>query len=362
MVDTITLQFNFYGNRNAEIHKRIKDNEITGFHYIPKNYEERGILSYCAGVAPFGLFYNATHRYINITINPSLILKHYPVADEYVVIENACKKVISDDLHIPQNYVESIVLNRIDFNMDYRIYDEEERNIIYNLMIKTRDKLGKVVKTKFNTAITYLPDTGYVETITYDKEMEHILNFRYDDYEYVENLDNFKGIFRTEVRIKNRKLNQNKSWGLSKELFNYLCEDMKAYYWKQYAEKIWFTEDFYRIDVAVKMIKQNDTLTEVTKSKLIEVLKRINKYGFTKARKYYAELKRSKQIEIAKNKGASIEKLKTIVNKKLCSQDYATFNNYIKRIRALGINPLCYDRKFELAKISNFAKYFPSIH
>lgn len=360
MIDTLTMQFNFYNIQNVEIYQKVKNNEIAGFHYIAKNFKERKIISYCTGIPPFGVFYNATFGYINVTVNPSLILQHYPVTDDDVAIEDACKKIIFEELGIPKNYIKSITLHRIDFNVDYRISSDEVREIIYNLMNKAKEILGKVVKTTFKTAITYLPYNGYVEVITYDKEMEQILKYSYEDYEYVENLDKFKGVFRTEVRIMNRKLNQNKRseiWGLTKDLSNYLCENMKKYYWKQYAEKVWFTECFYRIDIAIKMIKQDDTLTEATKVKLIEVLKRINRSGFSKAREFYALLKREKQIGNAKDRGATDEQLKAMENKRLSSQDFATFNNYIKRIRSLGINPLTFDRKFKLEKIENFAKY-----
>lgn len=268
--------------------------------------------------------------------------------------------MIYNKLKIPRYFIKSITLNRIDYNIDYRISSNEVREIIYNLMKKTKDRLGLVVKTSFKTAITYLPANGYVETITYDKEMEQNLKYSYDDYEYIENLDRFKGIFRTEVRIKNRKLNQNKraeNWGLSKDLSNYLVKDMKAYFWKQYAEKVWFTEPFYRIDVAIKLVKQNDTLTKATKIKLIEVLKEINKNGFTKTKEFFAYEKRKKQIYVAESSGATAETLSNIKNKKFCSQDYSTFNNYIKKIRSLGINPLTFDKSFKLEKIENFAIY-----
>ena len=359
-VDTITLQYNFYPYANYEFYRKVKNKKVKNFHYIPKNYSKRNIISYCSGIAPFSLYYNFTHSYINVTVKPIIILKHFPVDDDCNAIENACNKIIYEDLKIPKSYIRSVTLNRIDFNVDYRISSDEVREIIYNLMSKTRDKLGRVVKTIFKTAIRYLPEGGYVEIITYDKEIEQILKYRYEDYEYVENLEQFKGVFRTEVRIKNKKLNQNKrakNWGLSKDLCNYLLSDMKAYYWKQYAEKIWFTEPFYRIDVAVKLIKHNKTLTNATKIKLVKVLKKINKDGFAKTKEFYAYKKREKQICVAKSRGSTNETLSNIKNKKLCSEDYSTFNNYIKKIRSLGINPLTYDKEFKLEKIDNFSNY-----
>lgn len=202
---------------------------------------------------------------------------------------------------------------------------------------------------------------GYIEVIIYDKEMERKLGIRYDDYISCNDVDqNFKGIFRTEVRIKNRKLNYykyNEKWALSKDLGNYLSEDMKQYFFKQNAEKVWFSEDFYRIDVALNLIRNNDGLKDNMKKKLCDVLKSIRRNGYTRTRNNYGNMKRVDDIQKAIKAGLSpkyIEKLRT---EKLCSSDFVTFNSYIRRIRVLGINPLTFSRHYELERIENFARY-----
>lgn len=197
--------------------------------------------------------------------------------------------------------------------------------------------------------------------MVYDKEMERKICIRYEDYISSNDVaDDFKGIFRTEVRIKNRKLNYykyNEKWNLPKELKKYLREDMKKYVFKQYAEKVWFAEPFYRIDIALNLIRNNPNIINSTKTKLCDVLKSIRRNGYTKTRNNYGYLKRFNNIQKAIKSGFSTKYIENLKNEKLCSTDFATFDNYIKKIRELGINPLTFSRHYDLEEISNFAKY-----
>lgn len=200
--------------------------------------------------------------------------------------------------------------------------------------------------------------TGYAQVITYDKEAERKVSVKYEDIVGAD--DNFEKIIRTEVRIKNRKLNYykcNHDWGLAKELSNYLDPGMKAYFFKQYAEKVWFSEDFYRIDVALDMIEKDVNLSSKMKKKLCKVLQKINTCGYSEAQKYYGRLKRKNQIQKASSRGASKNYIKSLKQKKLGYLDFGTFSSYINQIRKLGINPLTFDEHFTLEKLSNFAKY-----
>lgn len=193
------------------------------------------------------------------------------------------KSVIFDTLKVPKHFVESITLNRIDYNHNEKVSDEVN-SIICNLESKVTSQLNGVVITKREYAISYTPQNGYSEVMTYDK-YKQLLKVRYEDYITPEELENFKGVIRTEVRIKNRKLNYYKNsdnWNLTKELANYLSKDKKQYFLERFVEKVWYTEPFYRIDMAFKLIKQNDSLTNHTKQVLCDVLRRINKYGYIK--------------------------------------------------------------------------------
>lgn len=363
MVDTLSIQINLTNKGNYLLLNDLANGERNYLECSSyNNGKKRTDYCFVGGIAPFSLFYNASRLYICITFNPKIVLGYPPMATDVNNIEHQLKCFVKDKLNIPTYWVKNITLNRIDYKVDYLIKCEEERQILYELMAITPSKLGQVVRTLYETAITYEPKNGYVELIVYDKESQRKRKkeIRYTDYIYIDDVDDdFKGIIRTEVRIKNRKLNYykyNSNWGLSKELSNYLCYDMKAYFFKQYAEKVWFSEDFYRIDVALDIIRNNSNLSNNMKNKLCTVLKSIRRNGYTKTRNYFGYLKRTNDIQKATKCGTCEAEMKNLENKKLSSSDYATFNNYIKRLRELGINPLTFDRNHNLEKIKNFTK------
>lgn len=362
MVDTISMQVNLTCEANYKILEEIKQGKRAYLERSTYNKgQKRNHLCYIGGIAPYSLFFNASCRYMCITFNPKLVIGIFPISGDAKYIEEQLKHFISHKLNLPDDYIKSITLNRIDYKVDYLISCEEERQIIYDLMKIAPENLGRVVKTSYVSAITYRPENGYVEFMVYDKEMERKIAVVYEDYisSYDVN-DDFKGIIRIEVRIKNRKLNYykyNENWGLAKDLHNYLTEEMKQYFFKRYAERVWFTEPFYRIDIALDLIKNNTNLTDSMKTKLCRVLKSIRRNGYSKACNNFGYEKRSNDIQKAIRSGLSSKYIENLMNEKLCSTDFATFNNYIKKLRELGINPLTFSRHYELEKIENFAKY-----
>lgn len=298
MIDTLTLQFNFTSTGNWYFYNSIFGTNLCRLFPKSRILLKDKVYQFIGGMPPFSLFYNGNSNYLNVEVCPRLLLQRNPCEDDVELIENPMKSFVFNDLSVPRHYVKSVTLNRIDYNCDYKMTDEEEP-IIYNLMSKTTSSLNKVVKTEMEYAISYTPANGYVEIMTYNKEKQ-LLSVRYRDYVTEEELERFRGVMRTEVRIKNRKLNYYKNdnnWLLPKELARYLSENMKKYFWEKYAEKVWFTEPFYRIDVAIKMVKENNSLTNYSKTILCDVLRRINKNGYTRASKHYAYSKILDKIE-----------------------------------------------------------------
>lgn len=362
MVDTITIQVNFTMTGDYLFSEEIRSGQRNYMEYSPYNRgKKRKYRCFVGGIAPYGLYYNASLSYICIEFNPKLILGYVPSAIDVVNIKAKLEDFISNELKIPNRFIDSIVLNRIDYNIDYRISCEEERQIIYDLMDIASNVLGNVVKVQYENAISYNPKNGYIQLIVYDKEMERKIAVRYVDYISIDEVDeDFQGIIRTEVRVKNRKLNyykNNKKWKIEKDLKNYLREDKKKYFFELKAEKIWFTEPFYRIDIALNLIRNNSELKDNMKNKLCEVLKSIRRNGYSKARDNYGYLKRANDIQKAIKKGYSSKYIEKLKHKKLSSEDFVTFKNYIDKIRQLGINPLTFSRNYELEKIENFARY-----
>ena len=185
--------------------------------------------------------------------------------------------------------------------------------------------------------------SNYFKFITYDKELERKYALEEDYFEeeseseeednnnssssskkkYYEELNLFNKIIRTEVRVKNGKLNSNKTnKKIDKTLESYYNEQMTTELYSKNSEEIYGTKDFYRIDVALKIIKESN-FKESIKQKLYEVIKVINKYGFTSAKKK--------------------------LTKKYSNE---TFKSYLKRIESLNINYITFGKRINGRKIN----------
>lgn len=331
MIDTITIQFNLNYEVNQFVQKGI------GHYIIPLSYQpfingKRQFGIYTGSSFPFSsIRFDARHGYVQIMISSIPLLGHEATSNDVSTIEESVISFFEGFFHTPIQYVDGITLNRIDYKVDYRVKSSTETKIFYDLLSIAPAKFNGVVKSQRKTAVKYCPKTGYIELISYDKEKELRNKLRKKSPEEVfasnESLENYMGVIRTEVRVKNRKLNYNKkSWGLTKELSNYLQEDLADFYFEKYAEKVWFSEPFYRIDIAIEKIKIDGNIKGKMKEKLCALILRIHVYGFTKAQEFY-ENKYSK----------------------------ATFNSHIKRIRSMGINPLTFSQMYDIEKMSNFA-------
>lgn len=171
---------------------------------------------------------------------------------------------------------------------------------------------------------------NYMELTAYNKTKEielKILEGRAPETDR----ERFVNVFRTEVKIKNDKLNSNKEIGKDKTLDTYYNDKETSRLYKSLTEKIFGANDFYRIDIALDIIDKEE-IRETTKNKLKELLKRINKYGYTETKKYWVK-----------------------------TYSDVTFRNHIKKIEALGINVLTFDIatdgiKFETEKMKNFTR------
>lgn len=182
-------------------------------------------------------------------------------------------------------------------------------------------------KYKNRTNCTYSSDRkGSVVINCYFKEYERL------EDEDVEGAKKFKNILRTEIQVNNKHLNYKKN-KRSKTLFNYFNNEIAEQYFKKYVHKIFYTETYYRVDVALKLIHANKTLKDFVKQRLCKFLTTINELGFTDAKENY---------------------------------DIATFNKYIKTVRELGINPLTYKdvingKYISIEKVKNFTRFHNSV-
>lgn len=179
---------------------------------------------------------------------------------------------------------------------------------------------------------------NYIEMTLYNKTKEienKIAEGRAPETE----LERFVNVFRTEVKIKNNKLNALKNSGkmTDKLLETYYNDEVTTKLYSSIVEKLFGKNDFFRIDIALDIIEKDEKNKKCTKDKLKKLIKKINRYGYTKAKKYWV------------NKYSEV-----------------TFRNHIKKIEELGINVLTFDRaidgiELETESMKNFTNLENSI-
>lgn len=173
--------------------------------------------------------------------------------------------------------------------------------------------------------------SNYIEITLYNKTKE--IEQKIASGEMPESvLKKFINIFRTELKVKNGKLNSNKQKQLfdSKELETYYNLETITKLYHKTILRIFGINDFYRIDIALKKIRNAMYMRDTTKKNLCRLIRLVNEKGYTEAKKIWIE--------------------------KYCE---ATFRNQVKKIESLGINILTFDKKIngqivDIEKIKNF--------
>lgn len=163
--------------------------------------------------------------------------------------------------------------------------------------------------------------SNYLEVTIYNKtkEIEQKLSAGTSSKEL---LIKYKNIIRTEIKVKNGKLNSNKSQDQLNNKENVRTKELETYYnraalytyYSNNAKKIFGTEPFYRIDIAISKIKNSETIKPKMKDKLCSLLQLINTDGYSKAKQIWID-----------------------------TFSISTFNSHIKKIRELGINVVTFD-------------------
>lgn len=258
---------------------------------------------------------------------------HYVLGTDQDIIIRNIKEVMKEHFNITQDYIDKlddyILLTRVDYKRDYRYHDLQEYSLIREIVdrVATRSIVRDNYKfdVKENTEDMYMiayksSSNRTVEVVCYNKDKEQ-LN-RYNNKKI--DLSTYKSstnLIRFEVRIKNLKLNSLKHRdGTTKEICNYKNKDTADELFSEYIEQIYFSEPFFRIDVALKKVKEIKIRQDV-KDNLCKVLLSINKIGYTATRRIYGKTK--------KEDG---------------KPNYSKFNRYINKLRELKINPLTFSK------------------
>ena len=296
----------YLDKKNAEIRKReIQRNDYEVKRVIDKLLEgkrrkEKSV--YWKGkYGSYSFCYNETWNSLIVTLGHELI-KNYTSEE---IIANTRQAVINY-FGLAEEQIGKITLQRIDIKKDYRCKNKEEKEIIKCLVEKARDKLYTMVKELIEDdedgyIVKFIArgksenseeketkkGSGYTEIIIYDKEKE-----RKNKRATEEEIKKYKNVVRIEVKIKNKNLNSiehkrqkkdNEEWETRKDLSKYYNDKFTSKYFSKYIERIFGTNKFYRIDIALQKIEQNKKLKDKKKKKLCKLLKLVNSVGYTKA-------------------------------------------------------------------------------
>lgn len=284
-------------------------NDIDNEYYYTGNYKK------------YSFYYKTRFNSLIITLKHNLVIGK---TDTQITEET--KNNISNYFKISTNEIEIEKLNRIDYKKDYIIKEPEEKLIIQNIFSKTINKIGKnynknITNEEFYKIKYSSNKSGYIEIIGYDKS-EEIKVANKKRKEPKSEIDKYKGVFRIELRVKNKRLNYEKyRYGVEKDIANYYDSIMAGIFFKKYIHKILGTQRFYRIDVAIKKVEQAEELKESMKNKLIKLLEDVNRNGYTATMESYS-------------------------NKK-------TFKDHINRLEKLQINVLTFDTVINNKNIHN---------
>ena len=315
------------------------------------------------------IFYKGSFNGYNFAYNSSLYTltimhenKNIEKYNEIQIIENT-KRCICEYFELEEGELEEITLRRIDFHNDYKYKDslellvikyiisiakdsiytykkeiiEEETKYVVNYISKTSGNTNHEIiinkNSKLKQSTRNYSTSNYSEITTYDKHLEMENKYKRGKTT-MEEVGKYKNTLRTEVKIKNGKLNANKTrYGGSKKINDYYNEESYRKCYVNNITRVYGKQKFYRIDIAKKIIQENNELKNNMKDKLCELLELVCTRGYSKTEERWKN-KNSRNI----------------------------FRNHKKRIEALGINILTYPveingKRIEYENINNFAIY-----
>ena len=306
-----------------KVDKETGDIQIIDDCYYNSKYTQHLPYNECE-YASYTFSYRCITGYLTITLphifvqgrNEKTIINELKVAmNEYFDISFECLNTIDD----------YILLSRIDYKFDYRCHSLEEYYLIKQII---NIAPTSIIRGYYNKDTLADDDTSYltvyksksnarVELTIYNKDKEQLQKLNENKINN-EQYENHKRVIRFEVKFKNAKLNQLKyKNGTDKKIDNYKERFTARKLGSGYLEKVFFTEPFYRVDVAKKLVNNSDE-TSKTKVKLCALLDSININGYSYTREHY-------DVNSAKK------------------HNYSKFNRHIEKLRNLNINPLTFN-------------------
>ncbi|WP_102694000.1 phage/plasmid replication domain-containing protein [Rummeliibacillus pycnus] len=170
-------------------------------------------------------------------------------------------------------------LTRFDFSFNAYIPNAKIRQQILKLLKKLPGAYRRMQQNNsYKTSMLYKSKS--VEVIVYDKVAERLAK-----QEKIRSYE--KDMLRVEVKLSNAHIyRQCHRHGKPKQLFTFLHLFLFEKYFEQYFLNFIHCGDYYTSSIAFKKIMKS-TLKEKEKTKLIQLLERINKEGIDKVKSSY---------------------------------------------------------------------------
>lgn len=251
----------------------------------------------------YNFYYNPRTYYLSIMIEHQALL-----GNAKFEIMNNIRDIFQNYFGLEDKYLKNLdratKLSRIDYKRDHRYIDEQHISLIKFIVEIAPDTIGNGNYEKLDERDEHLDiedfdDIEYMkkfksssnktaEFVIYDKQLEQEDKFRKGKITQ-EELEYFEKVIRFEVRIKNEKLKnlkRKKNWALDKDIDNYKDENIADELFNYYAEQAFFSEPFYRLDYAIRLIYNSEQKPNMRK-KLVKLVKVINEKGYTRAKQEY---------------------------------------------------------------------------
>jgi hypothetical protein len=284
----------------------IKNNfEVTKINNQLVYYKQYRALSFT-----YYSFFNSLHIKVNLNklINKDIIID----ADYSEVI----KQYKEQFFEVGFKYTDPLLkLNRVDYKADIITPYKDT----YIKLLKKGSANYSALKqyTKYKTSVYYSSKSQNINI--YDKLQELIDT----DRASLVDISKYENMLRFEVQLKRNKLYYlEKSEGICRDLINYFNHVDHDYFINKSLNKIIYDGDYYNLYHSQKILKEN--FTKSMTDKLIEMQKDISINGVSEAKAHY---------------------------------NNSTFNNYIKAIEGVGVNPIVIPKNEEITYLKNLFSF-----
>lgn len=294
IIHTVSFRIQLAYEDNFELRRRIRNSQ-TMFKPL---YRNNRFIHYSSIYKDVRFIFDPTkykHHLIIESEVDKIIGESNVIEDDLIKFEEQFSKIVQEFLEI--NFpviITAYPLFRIDYKYDIRFQNDLEIAIFYEIISKAKDRCHNLNKIKPDdkdkTSLYYRPsDKIDSNGKKHFKRGRMNLNCYHRYYKTHKEEDRY--VIRVEVQVFAKEINeQYKKYRITKELVNYWSESSYSEYMRVY-EDVLYTQDYYRIDVAINKVKEIKIkrMRPATKKRICRLLVLINELGETKGRKKFSK-------------------------------------------------------------------------